>query len=58
MFVTASIIFDNVFYLYRQMDKDIEERLRQKYALIDRTDPSAIQAAQQVIIEYTAYVLS
>ncbi|XP_060585541.1 kinesin-like protein KIF9 isoform X2 [Ruditapes philippinarum] len=33
--------------IYQQMDKDIEERLRQKYALIDRTDPSAIQAAQQ-----------
>ena len=30
------------------MEKDIEERLRSKFALIDRTDPSAIQAAQQV----------
>jgi len=36
------------FHPYRQVEKDIEERLRQKYALIDRTDPSAIQAAQQV----------
>lgn len=33
--------------IYQQMEKDIEDRLRQKYALIDRTDPSAIQAAQQ-----------
>ena len=32
------------------MEKDVEERLRAKFALIDRTDPSAIQAAQQVII--------
>ena len=30
------------------MEKDIEEKLRSKFALIDRTDPSAIQAAQQV----------
>ena len=36
--------------IYRQMEKDVEERLRAKFALIDRTDPSAIQAAQQVII--------
>ena len=37
-------------YLYfcRQMEKEIEEKLRSKFALIDRTDPSAIQAAQQV----------
>lgn len=38
--------------LCRQMEKDIEERLRQKYAMIDRTDPSAIQAAQQVLAYY------
>ena len=38
--------------VFRQMEKDIEERLRQKYALIDRTDPSAIQAAQQVTVIY------
>ena len=30
------------------MEKDVEERLRSKFALIDRTDPGAIQAAQQV----------
>ncbi|XP_060585540.1 kinesin-like protein KIF9 isoform X1 [Ruditapes philippinarum] len=40
--------------IYQQMDKDIEERLRQKYALIDRTDPSAIQAAQQSVAERKA----
>ncbi|KAH3708306.1 kinesin-like protein KIF9 isoform X2 [Dreissena polymorpha] len=39
--------------IYQQMEKDIEERLRQKYALIDRTDPSAIQAAQQAGIPIT-----
>lgn len=30
------------------MEKDVEERLRQKFTLIDRTDPAAIAAAQQV----------
>ncbi|KAL4217271.1 Kinesin-like protein kif9 [Mactra antiquata] len=39
--------FDAFRDIYQQMEKDIEDRLRQKYALIDRTDPSAIQAAQQ-----------
>lgn len=33
--------------IYQQMEKEVEERLRNKFALIDRTDPSAIQAAQQ-----------
>lgn len=32
------------------MEKDVEERLRQKFTLIDRTDPAAIAAAQQVSI--------
>lgn len=30
------------------MEKDIEDRLRQKYTLIDKTDPAAIAAAQRV----------
>ncbi len=30
------------------MEKDVEERLRNKFTLMDRTDPAAIQAAQQV----------
>lgn len=33
--------------VFQHMEKDIEEKLRQKYALIDRSDASAIQAAQQ-----------
>ncbi|XP_053385895.1 kinesin-like protein KIF9 isoform X1 [Mercenaria mercenaria] len=46
--------FDAFRDIYQQMEKDIEERLRQKYALIDRTDPSAIQAAQQSSVERKA----
>ena len=32
------------------MEKEVEERLRQKFTLIDRTDPAAIAAAQQVCL--------
>ena len=41
------------------MEKDVEERLRQKFTLIDRTDPAAIAAAQQVCNKhlYTIYDL-
>ena len=31
----------------RQLSKDIEDRLRARYTLIDKTDPAAIAAAQQ-----------
>ena len=31
-----------------QMEKDLEEKLRAKYTLVDKTDPAAIAAAQQV----------
>ena len=33
--------------VYSQMAKEIEDRLRAKYTLIDKTDPVAIAAAQQ-----------
>lgn len=39
--------FDAFREIYLQMEKEIEEKLRSKFALIDRTDPAAIQAAQQ-----------
>ena len=32
----------------RQMDKDVESRLREKYALIDKSDPDQIAEAQKV----------
>jgi len=35
------------------MAKDIEERLRSKYTLIDKSDPAAIAAAQQAGIPIT-----
>lgn len=31
------------------MEADVEQKLREKYTLIDKTDPAAIAAAQQVI---------
>lgn len=31
----------------RQMSKEIEDRLRARYTLVDKTDPAAILAAQQ-----------
>jgi len=34
-------------YAHRQTSKEIEERLRARYTLIDKTDPVAIAAAQQ-----------
>ena len=34
--------------IYGQMEQDVEERLRQKFTLIDKNDTAAIQAAQQV----------
>ncbi|CAG2197099.1 KIF6_9 [Mytilus edulis] len=40
-------VFDSFKDIYVQMEKDVEERLRQKFTLIDRTDPAAIAAAQQ-----------
>ena len=39
------------------MEKDVEEKLRAKFALIDRMDPTAIQAAQQVYIMLLFYCL-
>ncbi|KAK6165317.1 hypothetical protein SNE40_022265 [Patella caerulea] len=44
--------------IYLQMEHEIEERLRQKYTLIDRTDPMAVAAAQQagLISEDTSMV--
>ncbi|KAK7506301.1 hypothetical protein BaRGS_00002413 [Batillaria attramentaria] len=33
--------------IYNQMEQDVEERLRQKYTMIDRSDTAAIAAAQQ-----------
>ena len=39
------------------MEKDIEDRLRAKYALIDRSDPTAIQAAQQVLSKFCSRLL-
>jgi hypothetical protein len=30
------------------MDKDVESRLREKYALIDKSDPDQIAEAQKV----------
>lgn len=30
------------------MEADVEQKLREKYTLIDKTDPAAIAAAQQV----------
>lgn len=43
-----SYSFWDDFILSRQMERDVEEKLRQKFTLIDRTDPAAIAAAQQV----------
>jgi len=48
VFVIVTVSHVGCCRVCRQMEKDIEEKLRAKYALIDRTDPSAIQAAQQV----------
>ncbi|XP_033728379.1 kinesin-like protein KIF9 [Pecten maximus] len=39
--------------IYLQMERDVEERLRQKFTLIDRTDPAAIAAAQQAGVAIT-----
>jgi len=39
--------------IYMQMENDVEERLRQKFTLIDRTDPAAIAAAQQAGMNIT-----
>ena len=33
------------------MDKDVESRLREKFALIDKSDPDQIAEAQKVIIQ-------
>lgn len=31
------------------MEADVEQKLREKFTLIDKSDPAAIAAAQQVI---------
>ena len=36
-------------YVNSQMEQTVEEKLRQKYTLIDKSDSAAIAAAQQVI---------
>ncbi|KAL3854393.1 hypothetical protein ACJMK2_013664 [Sinanodonta woodiana] len=46
-------VFESFREIYQQMEKDVEERLRNKFALIDRTDPAAIAAAQQAGIPIT-----
>lgn len=46
-------VFDSFKDIYVQMEKDVEERLRQKFTLIDRTDPAAIAAAQQAGLAVT-----
>jgi len=45
--ITARLLQRVAVWRSRQMSKDIEERLRARYTLIDKTDPAAIAAAQQ-----------
>lgn len=35
------------------MEADVEQKLREKFTLIDKSDPAAIAAAQQVITSDT-----
>lgn len=39
--------FESFRELYNDMEKDMEARLKEKYMLIDKTDPASIAAAQQ-----------
>ena len=43
-----SLFIANYIYEYTssQLEKDVEERFRAKYTLVDKTDPAAIAAAQ------------
>ncbi|KAK3083432.1 hypothetical protein FSP39_022438 [Pinctada imbricata] len=45
--------FDAFKEIYLNMEQDVEEKLRQKFTLIDRTDPAAIAAAQQAGLQIT-----
>ena len=40
-------VFEAFKDIYSQQEKEIEERIRNKYMLVDKSDPSSIAAAQQ-----------
>ncbi|XP_013400973.1 kinesin-like protein KIF9 [Lingula anatina] len=46
-------VFDSFKELYGQMEKEIEEKLRVKYTLVDKTDPASIAAAQKAGVAIT-----